>query len=454
MPTIPKSDDPVQLQPLRGARQSLAGGPGAFGDSVGRGISQMSESVDKIAFEELARQNEAKTKELDVEFSKSLRAMQYDPQQGYYAKRGKDAYDYQPLFEKATEKLRDDFIARAENESQRDMLSKVLSQRVQRAQDGVSRHALKEYNAWIDGTALSRAEDAMQEAIVSYNDPKYVNQLKVSGRNEIINVGQRAGKDQEAINNDLKEYDSKIHVGTVEHIMQLDVGEAREYFEANKDEIDGREQSKLLRKLKVAEKGDLATSRADYAALSHMAAFEPEKFINEELSKYELSDTDFKRFENAQVTAKRSKTKHDDKMSGIKRAMSLSDNALRAAGVIPKKRTKKSDERINQFQGQLLLDIEEFRRENGRGPNDDEILKMTDSLLIRGKVPGTGIAGFFQDEAYMFENEEAVVDIDEVPEDMQVKIRDSFKRKYGRAPTEKEIEYSYTNFITNRKVGD
>lgn len=449
MPTVPKAERQVQRAPLRGVQQSGAD-RSAFGSGIAKGLN----AVNSVVLDQLAVQNETKAKELDVEFSKSLRAMQFDPKSGYYAKRGEDAYKYQPLFEQATEELRKTFLEQAENVSQASMLDKVMQARITRARDGVSRHAMKEYQSWVDNASNARAEDSLQEAIVNYNDTKFVNQLRTSGRNEIITVGQRNGKDQEVINAELKDYDSKLHAGTVQHLIQLDTKEARAYFDEHKDDIDGRVQYKLLRSLKIAEKGDLATSREDYAVLSKMAAFEVDKFIHEDLAKYELSDADFKKFENSQVSAQRSKSKHDEKYSGIKRAMGLASNTLKAAGIkTTGKLSKKKARQLDQFQGELLLDIKQWESENKRAPNDQETLGIIDSLLIKGRVPGTGIAGFFQDEPFLFEDESAIVNIDEVPNDMKIKIISRFNALHKRQPTEKEIETSYTNYILKRKVG-
>lgn len=452
MPTIPKAERKVERTALRGVQQQGASRE-AFGGGIGKSITQAGDVIGKIQLDALAEQNEARAKELDVEFSQSLRAMQFDPQQGYYNKRGKDAFDYQPLFTQATQELTTQFLEKADNDSQRMMLSKVMQQRVTRAQDGVARHAFKEYNAWIDGASVARADDAMQEAIVNYSNPKYVKQLRQSGRSEIINVGQRQGKDQEAINNDLKEYDSNIHLGTIDTLIQQDIKAARAYFDENKDEIDGRKLAGVMRKLKVAEKGDLATSREDYSTLTKMSMLNQNEFINVDLAEYELSDADFKKFENQQVSLYRNRAKSDEKNSDLRRAMTLSRNSLKNAGinVTPKAGTKQA-KKLSQYEGQLFIDINKFVATNKRAPNKVEMYEIIDNLLTTTDIPGAGKFGFFSKESFKFENE--IVDFDEIPEEMVDRIRSDYAKDYKKyVPTESEIRQSYTNKLFKNAKG-
>lgn len=451
MPIVPPSNRTVPTRDRIGTPQQSTVNSLS---TVGSGVAAAGGALADAALKGKARENETRAKELDVEFSGSLRALQFG-KEGYYNKKGKDASDTELDYTAAIDQLRVNFLDKAENESQRDMLNNVMLKRIENAKGGMARHSQREYNAWIDSAAQGRINDSIQESIVNYNNKDYIKVLEAGAKNEIITRAERRGQDHELTQIELEQYKSDTHAGTVEHLMQLNVRDARTYFEANKDEIQGQAQTKLMRSLKVAEKGDLRTDRKHYASLHRMAAEEPDMFVEQDLNTYELSDSDFKSMTNLQRTITTNSNKADNKLRSINNAMGLAKASLQNAGIdtTPKPGSKHA-ERIDEFQGALIKEMEAFKEANDRTATEQETLNMIDALLIQGTDVGSG--WIFEDKGFLFEEDKKVaVPVDDIPDDDIELIKSAYQTKHSRLPDDDEIREAYTRrLFIETKRGD
>ena len=454
MPTIPQAERTVERKALiapTGQRQ--VNDPDVFGGNVAKGIGDVGNVITGIQLEELASQNQARALEIDNQFREALGALQYNNESGYYNKRGRDAVEGYDQFQQSTEELYSGFIGQAENSSHQLMLAKAMRNRVNQVKSGAQRYHLQELQTWKDNAAKESIKNDITEAVTNYLDTDYVGLMRTSGESKIRELGRSLGLESDQINANIKDFNSDVSVGIVERMIPEDVRGARaQYNEYVKSrEITGLAQTALLRKLKIAEKGDLATDRAHYSEIVNMAMRDPEEFIQLDLNQYDLSDQDFKSFEKDQRTAQFKKDKHDEKYSGIKRAMGLATSQLKSAGILSGKTSKKKRERLAEFEGALQQGIIRFTSENGRAPDEAEQRTMIRNLLHEGEVPGTG--WFFDDEAFIFEDETTVIQLKDIDEDMQNHIVNKLTTILGRKPTTEEIEDKYTQFVRSKAQG-
>lgn len=454
MPTIPQAERTVERKALgTPTLQGQSNDPSLFGGNVANAVQDVNNAVTNIQLQELAEQNQARALEIDNQFRESLGALQYNNESGYYNKRGRDAVDGYDQFQQATEELYSGFLGQAENSSQQLMLAKSMRNRVNQVKGGAQRYQMKELQTWKDNAAKESIKNDITEAVTNYLDEDYVGLMRTSGESKIRELGRTLGLDGDQINANIKDFNSDVSVGIVERMIPEDVRGAREQYNeyVKSREITGLAQTALLRKLKVAEKGDLATNRAHYTEIMGIATSDPEAFTQLDLNAYDLSDSLFVKLTNDQRTARFKKDKHNEKYTGIKRAMGLAASQLKSAGITTGKMTRNKAEKVAEFQGELLLQMKEYEAKTGEAPDEPTQLRMIRDLLRKGNVEGTGIGGFFEDEAFLFEGKEnTIIDIDNIDEDAQNEIRERFKVIHKRDPSDEEIERSYTNFINNR----
>lgn len=450
MPKVPQAERTVRTVEGPDVYQRSTASPQSMGVGVGQSLQGVGDMTSRLALDELALQNETRTKELDVEFNGSLRALQFAPQSGYYNRKGQDAFESAPVFEQATEELRLQFLEKADNPSQARMLDQVMQQRISRAKDGVSRHAQKEYQSWINGAAQARINDSIQDSIVNYNNPEFLQTLRASGRNEILTRAERTGQDPAVTQEELRLYDSDIHAGTVTHLIQIDPREAEAYFEEHKDAIDGTKHATLRRALRVAKHGDLATDWAHYSELATMSVENQTDFITLNLDEYDLSNSHRAYFMNLQRTVLNNRAKGNEQVRSMTQIRTLAKSSLEAAGINTTPKGEKRKKRLDSFYGAALEELEYYRStHDGRDPTEIEMQEIIDRLLIKGSIPGSGLnvlgTTWFEDEAFMFESEEQVlIPLDEVPDADREAIRAAYRAEAKRDPTDEEIRQTYT----------
>jgi hypothetical protein len=221
---------------------------------AGAYLDKASDSLGNIALRMQAEDNETKAREIDTEFNTALRGVLYDPQNGYYAKRGKDAYDSTVPTLKAIDELRGEYLGRAGNNKQMQaMLGRVLQARIDGVSDGIARHSSVQRLAWIDSAQKAVIDDAKEAGATYFNEDKLRDQEYFRGRNSLMEDAQAKGEPPEVVTRRLKDYDSEFNSRVVRRYISTDdpVG-AQRYYQANITKFQGDDNIKLEREIKDA----------------------------------------------------------------------------------------------------------------------------------------------------------------------------------------------------------
>jgi hypothetical protein len=221
MPTVPKVPTQTQQptpQPLRrDSAPDLAFGAGGQGlVALGQGLGSAAQDVARVALDMKEQNDDAAAKEADNRLSAALRTRMFDPQNGYYAKKGKDAFDgfgrVEEDIDAEISKLSDGLA----NDRQRRLFSDVSGRRKQSELDGAWRYAQKEHGVWLDGVNDARIQSAIDDGAARYNsDPDRIRAYN-TGLSEILEKGQRNGWSPEAMQAKGREYASSFYVAAIE----------------------------------------------------------------------------------------------------------------------------------------------------------------------------------------------------------------------------------------------
>lgn len=202
---------------------------------------------------------------------------------------------------------------------------------------------------------------------------------------------------------------------------------------------------------------DNAPNPALYAELSRQMVEDPEGFKKRDLVKEadKLPTSDWKHFQNMQVAMGRRANSEEEKLASIAKGLQISDAMLKSAGIYlgyadskgKVLKAKEFDDFKAQYQSALLKEFESFQAQNKRRPNDDEMNKMADRLLMQGRLRGTGL--FNEDKALGFQRPsgenapEFYIRYADIPAADRKRFEDRMKAK-GLPTDKKAVENAYT----------
>ncbi len=246
LPSVATPLGAVQGMPFAGAQgQALI--------QSGQSLQQAGQTLDAMARRVKAQDDETWAREADTAFNAEMRPILYDPEKGYYAMRGKAAYEGAMPTMKALDDLRKKYLDGAGNDAQRNMLARTLGARVDGVSDGIARHASVQRLAWQDSANAAVVADARTSGATFFNDDKLRDQEYARGRNTIIMDAESKNEPPEVTTKRLRDFDSDFHAGVVRrYISADDPNGARRYYDANQKMFGGDEAIKLERELKDA----------------------------------------------------------------------------------------------------------------------------------------------------------------------------------------------------------
>lgn len=204
MPVIPAQTAPtVQPGAAPGVFQRVDARPEAFGaleaqagQQLGRAGQQLAEAMADNAFRLAERQAEAAAKDADIEATRRLAALEYDPQSGYLTQLGRNAVQgYEPAVSRANE-IQAEVLQGLDNPRARELAAAVIARRVEATKVSMARHAAGENRKWLITTSDTRAVTEIEAASLDYvNDQRFA-QAVGTARDEARQQGELQGWDE------------------------------------------------------------------------------------------------------------------------------------------------------------------------------------------------------------------------------------------------------------------
>lgn len=261
MPTVPREQRRVAPTPVGTPFQSSNVPAGAFGGQIGQSLSNIGNAgvgaagtLLDIATQEQIEDNERETKRLDVEFAQEVRRLTYGDDQtpGYYAQRGENAIAGQAPTVEALNAARQRLLEGVTSERVREMFSDISTNRVERELTTISRHVTRERRVANDATSEARLGEALDDAGANWGNSSVINQSIGMVRSEVSEMAERNGWSAEVASAKAEEAESALHRAVIDAAVDRNPGYAVAYFNANKDNIDGRLHSDIEKVLEVS----------------------------------------------------------------------------------------------------------------------------------------------------------------------------------------------------------
>lgn len=168
---------------------------------------------------------------------------------------------------------------------------------------------------------------------------------------------------------------------------------------------------------------DVDTDWSVYYKLQRDAFTDMNAFAKLDLMQYrpKLGDVEFKEIVGLQRAIRKGDAAEQEKLNGYRTAHQIVDDSLEAVGINPRAKDGTDDaKQVAQFRRLVDEQVLLFQTQNGRKANSVEVQAIVDNLLVKGKVPGTGVFGWFMKEKRVYQldptkQENLVVKVDEIP---------------------------------------
>lgn len=191
---------------------------------------------------------------------------------------------------------------------------------------------------------------------------------------------------------------------------------------------------------------DAAMSK--FYELKGQAANDPEAFMSAKLS--DPSITDLLPHEqtleliNLQTSLMTKQNRDAIKGMNLSHALTTAKPMLLASGIAPPSKPGEKAAVYDQFVGRLSTQIDAFAAANNRQPKDDEIRKMTGTLLAQGTEKNSG--WIWDKSVHLFQTDPAKFAA-KVPDEEMPQIKAAFAARYHRLPSPGEVQDIYTAHI-------
>lgn len=290
MPRIPTYDD-LQVAPraLNAPRQSSVASPSLFGASsqqaieTGRLMTNAGEAVNKVAAQMAERENadaifraETALKTDYLEFERAVRE-----------RRGADAKGVTDEASQWWDKQNSEFEKGFANDRQRALFRQQSERLRLQALDGLSRFESTERRRSVEEAAKASITSSINFAIGAVGSPDQGVAL-ATAREDIIKrldvLKQLNGWAPETYEAARMEALSNLHTQAIGRMVDNAPGAAREYFRANRDEIEGSQYERIEKSLQTGNRKVAAQAFADEVMANNLSEADAIRIARERFS--------------------------------------------------------------------------------------------------------------------------------------------------------------------------
>lgn len=276
MPRVPVTQGPsIQQQGIGTPYASARAPAGTFGEGLAQGVGNAAQVAFGIGQQERARLEETEAREADVRFSEQIRNTLYDPQTGFFAKKGRDVLT---SFGDTQKALEESLAAAGQGLSPGAMrlYERVARSRLASTVDGMAQYRTREFSAWEDGTSTARIESLGSDALAAPTRPDLVNRAIGAIRTEVVGMGSRNGWSPEMTMVEAGKRESAVHLGVAARLFETDPAAGLSYAQANQGRMTGADLAALDAQRKVVEQR-LAVDRSVTGVLTGVTPPPPDQ---------------------------------------------------------------------------------------------------------------------------------------------------------------------------------
>jgi len=217
---------------------------------AGANLDKTSDIVATMALRQQALQDEADAKAADAGLANDIRALLFDPEKGYYAKRGKEAIDAAPGVLQALGDLKQKYNGSLKTGTSRRLYGDVADRRIGGLQTQIGEKVIAERRTYADQASAARVQNFVDDAGVNYTDQKQVEQAIAGAKSEILSHSEINHEPPAETQRKLRLVESKAISDVIKRWAEEDPYKAKAIRDANVGRIDSADGMALDKILK------------------------------------------------------------------------------------------------------------------------------------------------------------------------------------------------------------
>lgn len=191
--------------------------------SVGAGLQDLGTGVYRGAQVAQALLNETLAKDADVQATRELMDLEYDPKNGYMTKKGKNAVEAYSDTMKAADEVRRKYLDALPNDNAKKMFDQVFVRRLQYSMQTIGSHASRENLAWMKDTSKAREATLVSEGALNWNNLDRFQRVTIpSIIDEIKSRAELEGHGPEQVQRDIQVAVDAAHVTRLKAMTPYD----------------------------------------------------------------------------------------------------------------------------------------------------------------------------------------------------------------------------------------
>lgn len=262
MARVPQYDGGVQVQNEPQVRERNVGSPEAFGAGIGRSVQQLGGVVNQIAQREQEKADIAALMGADRELADLELQLFHDPDNGAYAKRGRDAFGTPETVFPTWDKRVSEIEGRL-TPAQRAAFQRQAQGRRQSLQTGLAKHITSESDRFYAQEADATVTTSAAAAAANYTDPDRI--ALEADRATRAAMSLDDGAAPEVVKVRIMEAQSSVYGAAITRRLQDDPAGAISYFESVKDKMSPGQLARMEPVIREAQRTRTAFDAADRA---------------------------------------------------------------------------------------------------------------------------------------------------------------------------------------------
>lgn len=261
MPTVPTLNRQIQTAPLQG------GGFTTQSNQPVQATSQALGNAGKLAFDIAMKQKQdADNLALQSAVARidAFESNMYDRENGFFARRGKDALNLESDVEQEFTRLSGEIEQGLANDTQRQAFAEIRMQRQNQIITATRKYEMRQFEEYANAQDEANIQLAIDLATKNAENPERVDQEVLKIADVVLARKERYGMSDEEASVLLSRSVSNLHLNVMSSLIEESPLAAKAYFERNKDELFGNDETKAQQLIEVKarayEADDIATT--------------------------------------------------------------------------------------------------------------------------------------------------------------------------------------------------
>ncbi len=267
----------------------------AFGATGYENLAQGFNAASSAAANILKEVQEKDARALLLDFSNKWDANEAkylnDPNEGYFAKKGRNAIETKEEVQNLFKKQKEDVLAKLKNNEALFLkANEMFNRKYNTVTTNINKHYLREKAAWRQNVHNATLESNLNKAILNRNNPEGLKAVFANLKNMASIISDENGDAPEVAEFRQKKVISGAHVSILQAMLQEKNINAKEYFEENKKDILPEYRTKLLEQINVNDLQNQARIKTD-EILAMGLSYEEQLEKAKDIKDTKLSDT-------------------------------------------------------------------------------------------------------------------------------------------------------------------